>query len=322
MSKLIDVIIPMYNRADCVENIIKELEKQTFKDFRAIFVDDGSKDNTLEVLKDSLKNAKFESLIVEKQNGGAASARNAGVRASNSEWIVFVDSDDGIREEYLEYLYRAVSESNSDLGICSMQTLIQGVSNQKIDSKKVFEYRNITPAEAMKYYCQNWIGPVCLIIKRDMQQKKQLFFDELCIYNEDAPYIADVIVGSSKVALINQRLYLYYTHLGSLHRSPSIEKYFSAIKSFSNMEQKLSKVDSPAAKVFNEMGGARFYIATLRRSAVQMKYRDFLTLEKEINFKRYKNQIKNLLLSQRVAAYMFLISKPIFWFLMRSMFKD
>lgn len=321
MPKKVDVIIPMYNRADCVENIMNELSKQTFKDFRAIFVDDGSKDNTLEVLKEAAKTADFECLVVSKQNGGAGSARNAGMRKADAEYTLFVDSDDGLHEEYIEYMYRAVSESGSDLGICSFQMFVEGDGTTP-DEKKEFSYKQITPEMAMKHYCENWFGPVCLIIKRTMQVENSLFFDEECIYNEDAPYIADVIAASSKVALIDQRLYLYYTHAGSLHRSPSLEKYYSALKSFSFMEQKLSNYNTPAAEVFNNMGGARFYIATLRRSAVQMKYKDFLTLERRINFKKYKKQIKNLLPSQRIAAYAVLISKPVFWLLMRIMFKD
>ena len=245
MPQLVDVIIPMYNGRNNVQNIIKELHKQTFKDFRAIFVDDGSKDDTLEVLNEALKTAEFKHLVISKQNGGAGSARNAGMRAATAQWITFVDNDDGLHEEFIEYMYRAVSESDSDLGICGDGAIP--------DEKKEFCYKEITPEDAMKHYCKSWFGVVCLIMKRTMQQDNNLFFDEECIYNEDAPFIADVIASSSKVSLIEQRLYLYYTHQGSLHRSPSLEKYFSALKSFNYMEKKLSASDTPAAKVLKDI---------------------------------------------------------------------
>ena len=321
MPQLVDVIIPMYNGSSNVQNIIAELHKQTFKDFRAIFVDDGSKDNTLEVLNEALKTVEFQYLVISKQNGGAGSARNAGMRMAEADYIVFVDNDDGLHEEFIEYMYRAVNESNSDLGICSLQMSVVG-DGAVPDERKEFCYKEITPEEAMKHYCKNWFGVYCLIMKRAMQQENNLFFDEECIYNEDAPFIADVIASSSKVAIIDQRLYLYYTHQGSLHRNPSLEKYYSALKSFCDMEKKLSASEKPAARVFNNMGSARFYIATLRRSAVQMKYKEFLELAKIIDFKKYKKQIKNLLLSQRIAAYAVLFSKPVFWVLMKLMFRD
>jgi hypothetical protein len=70
------------------------------------------------------------------------------------------------------------------------------------------------------------------------------------------------------------------------------------------------------------VGSVRFYIATLRRAAVQLPYKDFIALEKQINFKRYKEQIKNLTLSQKIACYALLISKPAFYHLMKLLFKD
>ena len=97
MRTKIDVIIPVYNRAYCLVKMVEELNQQTFSDFCAIFVDDGSTDNSLEVLRTVLpEQAHFAYRIITKENGGAASARNAGLRASTAPWIGFVDSDDGI----------------------------------------------------------------------------------------------------------------------------------------------------------------------------------------------------------------------------------
>lgn len=321
MAKKIDVVIPMYNRADFVGNIISELEKQTFKDFRAIFVDDGSKDNTCELLETQLADASFEYLIIKKENGGAGSARNAGFRAAQAEWIACVDSDDGLMPEFLEYLYTAVRDTNSDLGICHLKMIPEG---EKKDLEPVgpLECKQITSAQAMKIYCTNWIGPVCFLIKREIQLRDNLYYDEDCIYNEDAAFLPDVIVAADTVAYIEQELYLYYLHGGSLHRSPRPDKFISAVNSFSQTEKRLMNSPKEAAKVFNSMGRVRFYIATLRRAAVQIGYRDFCNLERQINFKSYKNQIKNLTLSQKMACYALLISKPMFCALMKLLFKD
>lgn len=321
MAHKVDVIIPMYNRANCVVNILSELEKQTFKDFRTIFVDDGSTDDTLAVLDKELKNATFDYEIIKKENGGAGSARNAGMRAADAEWIAFVDSDDGLKPEFLEYLYTSAVRAKSDLAICNLKMFPPG-EKAVAEPTQELEYRLISSAEAMKIFCTKWLGPVCFLINRNVQQAADLFFDEECIYNEDASFLPTVIAAAETVAYVEQELYYYYTHLGSLHRSPSLEKYYSALKSFADTEKKLLACDTPAARVFNSMGGARFYIATLRRSAVQMNYTDFLTLEKKIDFKRYKKQIKNLSLSQKMAAYAVLFSKPMFWILMKLIFKD
>lgn len=321
MPQLVDVIIPMYNRVDCVKNIISELNKQTFKSFKAIFVDDGSTDNTLEVLNTSLQEAKFEHLVLTKSNGGAGSARNAGMRAADAEWISFVDSDDGLKPQFLEYLYTAAESAKAQLSICNLKMYEEGAV-VKEESAMPLNYQTISSAEAMKIFCTNWLGPVCFMINRKIQRSKDLYFDERCIYNEDAPFLPQVIASTETVAYIEQELYLYYTHSGSLHRSPSAKKFYSAIESFEKAEKNLLQTKNASAEVFNRMGSARFYIATLRRAAVQLPYNDFKALDKRIQFKRFKRQIKNLLTKQQLASYLLLISKPLFYFTMKTIFKD
>ncbi len=321
MSHLIDVIIPMYNRADCVLNIIRQLENQTFKDFRAIFVNDGSTDNTAEVLEQELQKAKFDFTVITKLNGGAGSARNAGIRASDSQWISFVDSDDELRPQFLEYLYSAATSSGSDLAICDMMTRFKDESAET-EPLGDLRYNTITPAEAMKHFCTKWFGPWGIFMNREMAFENELFFDENCIYNEDAPYISEVIAACSKVAKVDMKLYVYILSNGSLHRSPRLDKFLSAVESFKKTEKKLLSTENDAAKVFNGMGGARFYIATLRRAAVQLSIKDFKTLENEIKFKEYKHQFKNLQLSQKIACYLFLFSKTLFYYAMKSVFND
>ena len=94
MHHQIDIIVPIYNRSAYIPNLISQLEKQTFRDFRVIFVDDGSRDDSYEVLRRCLKDAGFDHLLIRQENGGAAAARNTGLRAVEADWIGFMDSDD------------------------------------------------------------------------------------------------------------------------------------------------------------------------------------------------------------------------------------
>ena len=321
MSQKVDVIIPMYNRENCVANIIAELGKQTFKEFRAIFVDDGSTDNTYEILIKELAAVSFDYKVIKKENGGAGSARNAGMRIADAQWIAFVDSDDRFHSEYLEYMYKAVNDSKSDLGICGYQMLVEG-KQSNIDNVGEFKYKTITPADAMVHYCDGWLGVYCLMISRDMQQKKNLFFNEDCCYCEDAPFITEVIEAAESVSLIEYNLYLYCISQGSLSRSGTLNKFFSAISAFAKMEEKMLKSSSEAAKVFNLYGSVRYYVATLRKAAVQMSYKDFLVLAKKVNFRSYKNQITYLKGTLKIASGIFLISKFLFYCVVNILFKD
>ena len=322
MVRSVDVIIPVYNRAHCIADVIAQLEQQTFRDFRAIFVDDGSSDGSADVLAAALKDASFESCIIRKENGGVGSARNAGLSAVTADWISFVDSDDGLQPQFLEYLHRAVTETHCELAICSLQQIPVG-SGEMPRSIGPLSVREISAAEGMRLFCTHWVGPYCLFLSREFQQKNRLLFDENCSYCEDAPFITSVIAASERVAYVDQELYLYYTYQGSLSRSPRLDKFASAIQSFSFVEEHLSRQTTPVAEVFCQMGPLRYYIATLRRGAVQLDYKNFIALAKMVNLRRYRDKIRYLRQrSQKLACYLALCSKTLFYYVVRILFKD
>ena len=322
MSYAIDVIVPVYNRAHCISNLVTELQKQTFRDFRVIFVDDGSTDNSCDVIRQLLPESGLPYLLIEKENGGAGSARNAGLRAATAQYTSFVDSDDGLHPEFLEYFYTAATKTDADLCICNLEMIPAG-SNKAPTPLGDLTYQLITAAEAMKIFCTRWIGPVCLFMNRQFQQANSLFFDETCTYCEDAPFITNVIAAANKVSYMPLETYIYYLCQGSLSRSPRLDKFQSAIDSFRKVEARLAEEDSDVARVFTQMGGIRYYIATLRRGAVQMDYKSFLALCKMVDFPRYRKNISYLQQrSQRLACRLALLSNTLFYYAIRLLFKD
>jgi glycosyltransferase involved in cell wall biosynthesis len=93
-SQLISVIIPTYNRGHVIQRAIQSVLDQTYKDLEVIVIDDGSKDDTRSVLEQQCEaDSRIRCLFVDS-NKGAQAARNMGIRASQGEWISFLDSDD------------------------------------------------------------------------------------------------------------------------------------------------------------------------------------------------------------------------------------
>lgn len=95
----VSVIIPTYNRGKLIERSVRSVLNQTYKNIEVIIVDDGSTDNTKEVIE-SIKDERI--IYYKQENGGAAKARNTGVNLATSEYIAFHDSDDVWRENKLE----------------------------------------------------------------------------------------------------------------------------------------------------------------------------------------------------------------------------
>lgn len=115
MSVRISVIIPCYNADKYLKDCICSLQAQTFRDFEAIFIDDGSTDRTADILKKSCsEDTRFR--IVTQMNGGVSVARNTGLKCAKGDWVFFLDADDELSEDCLEKLFSSASE-DSDLVI-------------------------------------------------------------------------------------------------------------------------------------------------------------------------------------------------------------
>lgn len=99
MSPRFSVVIPTYNRADSVLHTLSSCFKQTFEDFEIIVIDDGSSDNTVEVLS-AVEDQRLT--VVPQDNAGPAAARNHGMRIAKGQYIAFLDSDDRWYPEFLE----------------------------------------------------------------------------------------------------------------------------------------------------------------------------------------------------------------------------
>jgi len=111
---LVSVIIPTYNRAQLVTKAIDSVLSQTYKDFEIIVVDDGSTDNTEEVVG-SFKDSRIH-YIRHKENRGGSAARNTGIKASKGEYIAFLDSDDEWLRSKLEKQLRVFYKGDAKLG--------------------------------------------------------------------------------------------------------------------------------------------------------------------------------------------------------------
>ena len=117
MAELISVIVPVYKvekyLARCVDSIIA----QTYENLEIILVDDGSPDNCGKLCDEyAQKDARIR--VLHKENGGLSDARNYGTEISSGAYITFVDSDDYIAPNYVEYLYRLLVENDADISCC------------------------------------------------------------------------------------------------------------------------------------------------------------------------------------------------------------
>ncbi len=132
----VSIIVPCYNCENTIEKCINSIKNQLFPDFEVLLIDDGSTDNTSQIIKKNIKNDnRFQ--YYHKKNGGVYDARNYGLDRIKGEYISFIDSDDYVEKDFIKLLLEAIKKNNVKLSACSYKMIFK--------NNKQFK-KNITPA--------------------------------------------------------------------------------------------------------------------------------------------------------------------------------
>ncbi|EOQ19521.1 hypothetical protein KOY_01821 [Bacillus cereus VDM021] len=118
MKPKISIIVPVYNVETLLGRCLNSLTSQTLEDIEIIMVNDGSTDKSAGILNEYAKKDK-RIIVIEKENGGVSSARNAGIQTASGEYIGFVDPDDWIDMEMYETLYKEAVQGKADVVMCT-----------------------------------------------------------------------------------------------------------------------------------------------------------------------------------------------------------
>ena len=119
MNGLISVIVPVYNAGEYFDKCVNSIVNQTYKNLEIILVDDGSTDDS-GVRCDKFAENDIRIKVIHKENGGAASARNAGLDAASGDYIGFVDADDWVDSDMYEIMLNEIIEYNADAARCGI----------------------------------------------------------------------------------------------------------------------------------------------------------------------------------------------------------
>ena len=118
MEDVVSVIVPVYNVEQYIRKCIESILNQTYNKMEIILVDDGSTDNS-GIICDEYSKRDKRIKVIHKINGGLSDARNAGLDICTGDYIVFVDSDDYIKNNMIEMLHKDILEKRADISVCS-----------------------------------------------------------------------------------------------------------------------------------------------------------------------------------------------------------
>ena len=226
-------IVPIYNveqyLCECIESI---LVQKTQYSFEIILVDDGSSDSSKSIAEGYAKKNE-QIVLIQKKNGGLASARNAGLRKARGKWIIFVDSDDYLDDSFLASVDPYIASLRKNECII--------VDNQHLyEDGSVYIEKGLKPEARRTGYIMNDLLPMACgkIISGELIKEQGLLFQEK-IYYEDIAWFPYVAIFLEHYIYIEKPLYIYRQRMQSISHDRNLQKMQDAIYAVESSRRRL-----------------------------------------------------------------------------------
>lgn len=220
---MISIIIPVYNAEKYLRQCLDSIQQQTYPDWEAILVDDGSSDGSPAICDEyAQKDGRFR--VVHQANAGVSSARNVGLNNAHGEWITFLDADDRLKNNALEYYADHVNE-NIDM-------VMAGYVSLDDESNVIFEPQTHEDVlldkeqaltmmyKPMWFPYQGYLWNKCY--RKSLIDAHHLRFDERIFFNEDRLFVTQYIChASGKIVYSSKVVYDYFVRRNSAMASLS-----------------------------------------------------------------------------------------------------
>lgn len=262
----VSVIIPVFNASKYLEKCIQSLLSQTISDCEFIFVNDGSSDESREIIE-RYKKISTKIQLIDQENQGVSEARNNGLKIAKGDYIGFVDADDFIDDNYYQTLYSIAKSNESDIVICnyfSSQDGNQFTSKHPFDEniilKETFIQKNIIP---------HFIGNVNLnsiwnkLYKRELIFNNNIQFPKGVALGEDGLFNVNCFSKANSVYFSNYAGYHYVEVLGSATRDFQTKNYFNRIEQEFQYDYSYLKNEVLSVEVIDFLKAKKFINKTI-----------------------------------------------------------
>lgn len=315
----ISIIIPVYNTEKYLTECLDSLINQTYKDLELIIINDGSTDNSMNIIKKYQK--KYDNIkVFEQENSGQSVARNVGLKYATGDYIMFVDSDDYIELDMVEKMLLPFKKSkNLDLTFCDYYLK----NNDELVKDYIIKHNDISEKKALILSAPS---PCLKVFKKSFL--KNFSFPEHIIY-EDLAAMPVLLTSANRIHHVKEHLYYYRQHGDSTTRNTkfNIKKMdilkasqvlLDRYKDTGNEEYK-QEIDYLIIEHLVLMGGLRFarYPNPIEKLKQITKFVESNSINILDNYyyhnlsKIKKMLIKNILKNNIIECYLFFIKRKL-----------
>ena len=296
MNDLISVVVPIYNVEKYLRNCIDSIVSQTYYNLEIILVDDGSPDNCGKIIDEyAMLDKRIKT--IHKINGGLSDARNVGIEVATGKYILFVDSDDYIPDDSIEYLYKSLKKNNAHISVGRLKTT--SILDENCQSNETFStiYDTCDSVNQLLYANKYSVAAPGKLFLRSLFDNVRFPVGKL---HEDVFTTYKVFLKSEKVYYGNKSVYYYYHRPGSIMVSEFTEKRLHIIEALTGIENEIPIKEFGCEKGFASQNVEDMYMLLALKPGKEI-------IEKYGIWKRIKKYRKTVLFdnnaSKRVRGY-------------------
>ena len=215
----VSVIVPVFNASEYIGRTLDSIISQEFESFEVIVVDDGSTDNSLEVINNTLGNTQIPHKIIHQENQGVSVARNVGIDASVGDYLVFIDADDYVTSNHLSILYNG----KSDFSL----SLVSKKEGERILDPFTYSQDVISTQEFIKMELNMQIvfNFFQLMYKSDIIKDNNISFTPGIVYGEDIEFAHKALLYGDEIVINNEVTYFYVQHPESAIKTSEYKRF-------------------------------------------------------------------------------------------------
>ena len=278
----VSIVIPVYNVEKYLERCLFSIVNQTYKEIEIILVNDGSKDNSGAICDQFVKKDS-RAKVLHQENRGLSEARNTGLRNVTGDYVMFLDSDDWLEFDAIEFLLGQAISQNADMvvgGVFRTSNVVEHPKNTPVSylltqeeyAKRYFKIESQT----IEYYVWN------KLYKREVVEGIEF---PSGFFAEDVPTMFRYILNSERIVVTDKIVYNYFINTSGL-TAKFTSKHFDVLKGWDLVCQYANESNNNRYKEWAQINRYRADLALLTEIALSLDYKNIRIV--------YKDQIQSM----------------------------